>query len=382
MKFKDRAGVYVKTMEGVNAFIPKPLPPDPGIKIDMEMMNLISLAERKLGSLSAITPKLPNPEMFVAMYVNKEALLSSQIEGTQASFIDVLEASRKKEDRGGILEVINYVNALNFGLERLDTLPLSLRLIKEIHSLLLQTGRGSVQAPGEFRRTQNWIGAPGSTLNTAAYIPPSVPEMEKAMSDLEKYFYKKSELPQLIKIALIHAQFETIHPFVDGNGRMGRLLITFWLCQQEILTKPLLYLSYYFKMKRDEYYDKLTRIRTEGDWEGWIKFFLDGVACVAEEAMSSANEIIDLLENIAETLTEKYPSNNNYQRLLNTLFEMPLITKKDVKEALDVSYPTASMLVETFEDLGYLSDTTPNQNRNKVYLFRDYINIIERGTEL
>ena len=253
---------------GYKSFVPAKLPPDPPIVFDAEMQALLSLADRKLGRLDGITQILPNPELFVAMYVKKEAVLSSQIEGTQASFVDVLSAEYNQMDnqrRDDISEVVNYVNAMNWGLSELSHSPLSLRLIRNIHKKLLQNTRGSHRNPGEFRTSQNWIGPPGCTLNTATFVPPTVPDMENALSDLEKFFYEDDYMPVLVKIALIHAQFETIHPFLDGNGRMGRLLITFWLCQQEILTKPLLYLSYYFKQNRTEYYDRLMAVRKKGD---------------------------------------------------------------------------------------------------------------------
>ena len=244
-----RAGRIIRTLSGYDAFVPAPLPPTPPIQFDPEMLQLLSLADSKLGRLDGITETLPNPELFVAMYVKKEAVLSSQIEGTQASLADVLngpsDQSGDEYSPDGVKEVVNYVNALQWGLKRLDKLPLSLRLVREIHGVLLQNVRGADKSPGDFRRSQNWIGPAGCSLSTAVFVPPEPIEMETALSDLEKYFYDDAFIPPLIKIALIHAQFETIHPFLDGNGRMGRLLITFWLCQQKILNQPLLYLSYY-----------------------------------------------------------------------------------------------------------------------------------------
>jgi Fic family protein len=296
-----RAGMVMNTTRGYSAFIPAKLPPEPPIIIDSEMQKLLSLADRKLGRLDGITQILPNPELFVAMYVKKEAVLSAQIEGTQASLVDVLNTpSSETNDRAynEVIEVVNYVNAMNWGLKELHTLPLSLRLIRNIHKILLEDVRGSNKNPGEFRKTQNWIGPQGCTLETATFIPPTVVEMEKAMSDLENYMYEDDDIPALIKIALIHAQFESIHPFLDGNGRMGRLLITFWLCQQEILSRPLLYLSYYFKQNRMEYYDRLMAVRIKGDWENWIKFFLRGIASVSDEATESAKKSSDYKVNI------------------------------------------------------------------------------------
>lgn len=384
MEYPNRAGYFMKG-NGYKSFVPAKLPPEPPIQFDAEMQNLLSLADRKLGRLDGITQILPNPKLFVAMYVRKEAVLSSQIEGTQASFADVLSAEyNQAEDqrRDDIGEVSNYVRAMNWGLKELEHFPLSLRLIRNIHKELLQNTRGSHRNPGEFRTSQNWIGPAGCTLSNASFVPPSVPEMEKALGELELYLYADDELPALVKIALIHAQFETIHPFLDGNGRMGRLLITFWLCQQEILTKPLLYLSYYFKQHRTEYYDRLMDVRKKGNWEDWIKFFLRGVAEVADESTSSAKAILQLKEACSIRLYVKDASNSNYQRLLDVLFERPYIQRNDVINILGVSNPTAGNILDAFCELGILLDLTPHKSRNKMYVFAQYIEILNKGTEL
>ena len=385
MEHPNRAGYFMNSNVGYKSFVPAKLPPDPPVQYDAELQTLLSLADRKLGRLDGITQILPNPELFVAMYVKKEAVLSSQIEGTQASFVDVLSAEYNQADdqrRDDISEVVNYVNAMNWGLDELERFPLSLRLIRNIHAKLLQNTRGSHRNPGEFRKSQNWIGPAGCTLSSATFIPPTVPDMEAALGDLETYFYQEDFTPALIKIAMIHAQFETIHPFLDGNGRMGRLLITFWLCQQEILTKPLLYLSYYFKKNRTEYYDRLMDVRKKGDWENWIKFFLKGVAEVADEATSSASAILKLKEDFTQKLYEKDGSNNNYQRLLTTLFEHPFVKRADVETLLQVSNPTAGNIIDAFCQMGILVDCNPDRSRNKMYAFGDYLNILEKGTEL
>lgn len=379
----NRAGRYIDSGTGYKAFVPNKLPPDPSIVLDTELVSLLSLADRKLGRLDGITQFIPNPEMFVAMYVQKEALISAQIEGTQASFVDVLEATKEgAEGKSRVHDVVNYIAAVDYALERVNDLPLSLRLIREIHSVLLQKGRGSIKSPGEFRTTQNWIGPAGSTINTASYIPPTVPNMEQALSDLEKYLHTQNGLPALIKIALIHAQFETIHPFLDGNGRMGRLLITFWLCQQGILSQPLLYLSYYFKMYRNEYYDRLMDVRQKGDWESWLKFFLKGIAFVSDEGVKSAKEIIALKETCSKKLSIKHPNSNNHQRLLDMLFTLPLASRKDVSSLLKISSPTANTIVNDFMANGILFDMLPDKKRNKQYIFRPYMDILQRGTEL
>lgn len=385
MEFLNRAGYFMNANAGYKSFVPAKLPPDPPIQFDAEMWTLLSTADRKLGRLDGITQILPNPELFVAMYVKKEAVLSSQIEGTQASFADVLSAEYNQADdqrHDDVGEVVNYVNAMNWGLAKLEELPLSLRLIRNIHEKLLQNTRGSHRNPGEFRTSQNWIGPAGCTLNTATFVPPTVPDMEVALGDLEKYFYEDDYTPALVKIALIHAQFETIHPFLDGNGRMGRLLITFWLCQQEILSKPLLYLSYYFKKNRTEYYDRLMDVRKKGDWESWVKFFLKGVAEVADEATSSASAILKLKEEYTKRLYEKESGNGNYQKLLDILFEQPYVKRMDVSELLSVSNPTAGNIIDAFCQIGILVDCTPERSRNKMYAFREYIEILDKGTEL
>ncbi|MDQ8190741.1 Fic family protein [Roseibacillus persicicus] len=264
-----RAGHFVLQREGYRAFIPSPLPPEPPCEIDEETARLLSDADRALGRLDGVSSVLPSPDFFVAMYVRFEAVLSSQIEGTQSTLEDVIDYEADQQDSPkDVEEVVNYIAAMNHGLRRLrdDEFPLSLRLITEIHEKLLADTRGSHRNPGEFRRSQNWIGPAGCNLATASYVPPPVPEMMDALGNLEQFIHQTDDLPALIHCGLVHAQFETIHPFLDGNGRVGRLLITFLLCQRDILRYPLLYLSHYFKMHRAEYYDRLTAIRRSGDW--------------------------------------------------------------------------------------------------------------------
>lgn len=381
MKYNSRAGRVVENTNGYSAFIPKNLPPDPPLEINSEMIRLLSEADRKLGRLDGITQILPNPELFVAMYVQKEAVLSSQIEGTQASLSDVLQLNSKDEKRGDIGEVVNYVKAMNYGLERLKDFPLSLRLIREIHAKLLEGARGSNRNPGEFRRSQNWIGPAGCSLSDARYVPPTVPDMKNALAHLENYFYEEDNLPALIKIALIHSQFETIHPFLDGNGRMGRLLITFWLCHQEILSQPLLYLSYYFKRNRIEYYDRLMAVRENGDWEGWVAFFLKGVAETADEATKTAKEILELKKECdSMILSKKYDS--VHSALAELIFEVPVVNRSVVAEKLHITVPTSKKIIDDFCEMNFLVDITRNQRRNKMYSFSRYLEILNRGTEL
>lgn len=385
MKYANRAGFFMNSAVGYKSFVPAELPPNPPIQYDDELQGLLSLADRKLGRLDGVTQILQNPELFVAMYVKKEAVLSSQIEGTQASFVDVLSTEYNQADdqrHDDVKEVINYVDAMNWGLEQLASFPLSLRLIRNIHARLIHNTRGANKNPGEFRTSQNWIGPAGCTLNTATFVPPTVPDMNVALGDLELFIHQEDFIPALVKIAMIHAQFETIHPFLDGNGRMGRLLITFWLCQQNILTKPLLYLSFYFKKNRAEYYDRLMAVRKNGDWENWIKFFLRGIAEVSDEATESARAILKIKEDATNALYKKDGTNSNYQRLLNYLFEQPFIKRSDVEQYLDVSNPTAGSILEVFCQMNILVDCTPDKARNKMYAFGKYLDILNSGTEL
>ncbi len=379
----NRSGIIKHNITGYDSFIPKELPPNPPIQIDNEMQMLLSEADRKLGRLDGITQVLPNPELFVAMYVNKEAVLSTQIEGTQASLADLLidSPSQSSVDYSpdGISEVVNYVSALKWGLKNLERLPLSLRLIREIHSQLLKDVRGFNKYPGEFRTSQNWIGPAGCTLTTAVFVPPEPDEMGPALYKLEDFIHNQSNIPALIKIALIHAQFEAIHPFLDGNGRMGRLLITFWLCEQKILSQPLLYLSYFFKLNRSEYYEKLMDVRLNGDWESWIKFFLKGVAFVADEAISTAKEILQLRERCLSKIANQ---NTNFIKLLDRLFEDPVITKKEAAEFLDVATGTAGSIVDSFCNMDILKDTTPEKQRYKKYIFGEYFELLRHGTDI
>lgn len=374
-----RSGHYEMQPTGYRAFVPNPLPPDPPVRFTPELMALLSEADRKLGRLDGVTQVLPDPDLFVSMYVKKEALLSSQIEGTQASLQDVLaiEESRLNDDTQ---EVANYVDAMNYGLDRLRDFPLSLRLLREIHAHLLASGRGSERTPGEFRSSQNWIGAQGCTLSDAAYVPPAVEDMHNALGELETFFYDHGDIPSLIKIGLIHAQFETIHPFLDGNGRIGRLLITFWLCNEGILSRPVLYLSYFFKRNRQEYYDRLMDVRLKGEWEAWLAFFLRGVAQTSEEGVVSAKRIIALQGECMQKAADARLS-ANHSALIGKLFESPSITKRKAAEYLGVSEPTAKSVIENLCAIGILKDSVPGAQRNKRFVFQRYLDILEPGTD-
>ena len=376
-----RSGQYVKQAQGYRAFVPRPLPPDPGVDIDSEMQDLLSSANLALGRLDGSSEIMPNPDLFVAMYVRKEAVLSSQIEGTQASLIDVLEyeanAGRQKIPND-VPEVINYVQAMNYGLERLDTLPLSNRLLREIHRELLTNVRGTELSPGEFRRSQNWIGPQGCALSEATFVPPAPHDMEEAMGDLERYMHDNAPMPALVKCALLHCQFETIHPFLDGNGRLGRLLITFFLCQQGVLRRPLLYLSGYFKERRDEYYARLQGVRDAGYWEAWVKFFLTGILRVSRESTDTIRRMLNMREEHRQLISQHARGSTQGLILLDHLYQNPIVSVQEVRNRLDISYPTANSAIAGLADLGLLEEIT-GQTRNRIFAYRPYLDLLGAG---
>ena len=379
----QRSGAYVKQPTGYRAFIPAPLPPKPAVRIEGELQNLLSRADMALARLDGVAQILPNVDLFIAMYVKKEALLSSQIEGTQASLDDLFayESGDKLENLNDVTEVVNYVKAMNYGIDRLQTLPMSLRLIKEIHAILLEGVRGSERLPGEFKRSQNWIGPPGCTLNEASFIPPPPHEAIEAMGALEHYFHGCPTLPVLIDCALIHYQFETIHPFLDGNGRMGRLLITFFLYWKEVMHKPLLYLSYYFKRSRQEYYDRLNMVRDTGNYEQWVDYFLKGVVDIAGSAMATARQILELQSNHRRLLWEKKISSPIAVGILEQLFYTPVVSVGQLAGRFGISYQAASTIVLQLEKAAILRETT-GRKRDKRFVYGDYLNILSEGTKI
>ena len=373
-----RSGRFIRHLTGYRAFYPAPLPPAPPLRIEGELQRLLSDADRALGRLDGITTILPNPDLFVAMYVRREAVLSSQIEGTQASLTDVLVFEAVEEHEGDLAdveEVINYVHAMNHGLRRLNDLPLSLRLIKEIHEKLLQGVRGQEREPGEFRRSQNWIGPANCTLATASFVPPPPEEVPAALSALETFLHDDS-LPPLVHAALVHAQFETIHPVLDGNGRVGRLLVTFLLCQRGVLSRPLLYLSHYLKGHRAEYYDRLQAVRIDGKWEEWIAFFLRGVAEVAAEAHATAGRIVTVREAHRALLQRAGKAGANLLRLLDLMYEHPVLTARVVEKRLAVTFPTATSLIDRLVELKLLQETT-GKKRGRRYSYEPYLRLFE-----
>ena len=375
----NRAGEFVGQTGGYRAFYPAPLPPTPSIAMDDSLSQLLSKADQAIGRLDGVTQILPNAELFVAMYVRREAVLSSQIEGTQSTLDDVLTFELDPAGTGlpqDVEEVVNYVRAMNSGLRRLSTLPLSLRLIREIHQELLSGVRGADKQPGEFRRIQNYIAPEGTPLEMATFVPPPPPVMLTALHDFETFLHSRNPLPTLVECALAHAQFETIHPFVDGNGRVGRLLITFLLCHRGVLERPLLYLSYYLKRHRAEYYDRLTAIRVDGDWEGWLRFFLTGVAETAIEATTTARQILELRERHRELIHTRRLGVNAARLVGEILFERPLVNVKLVALMLGVTFKTASKIVSALVELELLREITGG-HRGRVYRYEPYLKLFD-----
>lgn len=380
-----RAGRLIRQPTGYSAFIPEPLPPAPPLEMGGELVRLLSDAVMALGRLDGSILTLPNPDLFVFMYVRKEAVLSSQIEGTQSSLQDVLAAEARlfsptqPEDVG---EVLNYVRAMNRGLARLGALPVSVRLIREIHAELMRDVRGGKLRPGELRTSQNWIGPAGCTIDDALFVPPPHHVVPEALGQLEKFLHQDDDLPPLVKIALAHAQFETIHPFLDGNGRIGRLLITFLLTEKGILRKPVLYLSHYLKRHRSRYYECLQNIRERGAWEEWLVFFLRGVSEVAGEAAVSAAQLLQMRERHRTMITERFGRvAGNGHKVLESLYDHPIISIKDVIKVTGTTYPAANRLVSLMVELGILSEHT-GFARNRRFIYAPYVALFSENNLL
>jgi Fic family protein len=380
---RQRAGRLVLQPGGYRAFVPTPLPPDPPITYDSKMVGLLSRADQAIGRLDGEVRNLPNPNLFVAMYVRREAVLSSQIEGTQSTLDDLLAVELEPRIRDlstDVDEIVHYVSAMNYGLDRLAELPVSLGLIREIHRELLSGGRGADKLPGEFRRDQNFIAPAGvRRIEDATFVPPPVApidEMKKALNDLERFLNKPpADMPSLVHVGLAHAQFETIHPFMDGNGRVGRLLITFLLVHQGILHRPLLYLSVFLKRHRAEYYDRLMAVRETGDWEGWLEFFITGVAETAEEATLKARSIVALREDQRGAIQERgFPV--NAFRLLDLLYDRPLVDVGLVRDRLGVSFATANKLIDQLSEMNLVREVT-GRRRDRIFRFEPYIRFFE-----
>ena len=379
----NRAGTLVGNLSGEMAyesFRPAPLPPNPPIEVSGELLTKLIDANKKIAALEGLSSRIPNMGLFVSMYVRKEALLSSKIEGTQCTLEDILNPLIEENTNRDVSDVVNYIRATEFALERLKTLPLCNRLIKETHAVLLESVRGQEKNPGEFRYSQNWIGGQGSTLKNARYIPPNPEDMLTAMSDLEKYINSDDTLDPLIQAALIHYQFETTHPFLDGNGRVGRLLITLFLMEKDILSTPALYISYYLKMNRIEYYDRMTQVRRTGDYEQWISFFLQAFADSAEDAIHT----IDRLTALHDKSTKLFDSLTKRQRtsvlkVFSYLESNPIIDIQKTATTLEMSYNTVSKVVSILIEDGILKQTDKS-GKAKIYSYTEYLDILRKDT--
>jgi len=356
------------------AFVPHPLPPK--LEWDNSLVSLISRADLALGTLSGLGETLPNPHLLIYPFIRREAVLSSRIEGTQSSLSDLLlfEATKVEKQRD-VREVQNYVRAIEYGLKRLDALPLSLRLIRELHGILMERVRGEHATCGEFRQSQNWIGPPGCSLNEASFVPPPVPEMQDALDQLEKFLHADIDLPPLVQLALIHYQFETIHPFLDGNGRIGRLLITLFLCERGILTKPLLYLSAFFERHRREYYERLLQVSQKGAWGQWIQFFLQAVVNQSSDAVQRSRRLLALHQDYHRTSLEKHLPPTAGQ-LIELILMRPVLNPRIAQELLGVTFPAAQKAIRVLEDEGILVEITGGK-RNKTYVAEEILRILE-----
>lgn len=378
----NRAGSYVDNLTGESAyqsFKPSPLPPMPELTMDEETVRLIIDANNQLAKLDTASQLIANADLFISMYVRKEALISSQIEGTQCTLDDVLDPEVDTNANLDVSDVINYVKATQYALMRLEKFPLCSRFIREVHEVLMEGVRGEDKTPGEFRRSQNWIGPANCSLKEARYIPPNVEDMQAAMSDLEKYMNESVEYDPLVRVALIHYQFETIHPFLDGNGRIGRLLILLYLMEQRVLTKPVIYISYFLKKNQVEYYDRISEVRRSGNFEQWIRFFLEAVSKAAADSLESINKLSHLHDINIEKLPKTTRSKDNLRAVFDYIEQYPIIDIKKTAKELEISYNTAATAVKKLVELGILKETT-NAARNRVYAYEEYLEILRKDT--
>lgn len=377
----SRTGRYVQQPGGFKAFYPAELPFDPLVRYDDELLYILSMADQAIGRLDSSADMIPNPDMFVRMYVQKEAVHTSQLEGvTRASLSDFLEQEAALEGKSVPVEhaeVRNYVLATNHALSRLGSFPLGLALVKETHRVLLEGVRGGEFTPGEFRTQQNWIGRPGSDVFTADFVPPPPDVMDDALEDLERYIQEEDLTPDLVKAGLMHYQFETIHPFRDGNGRMGRLMIALYLSQKGILKRPLLYLSEFINGNKSEYYTRLQAARDSGDIEGWLKYILTAIWRVADAAGSTAQRILTLREEHRQLVEKVQPRSGNGLRLLDHLYQFPFVWVNSAARFLDVSFPTANNLIRLFVEQGILEELSHPGNR--IFRYRSYLALMEQG---
>ena len=377
-----RSGELVTNLSGEAAyqsFKPSPLPPNPELNINSDIVKKLVEANRDLVRLDTAAKLIPDVELFISMYVRKEALISSQIEGTQCTLEDVLDPDVDGNTNLDVGDVINYVRACTYAIGRLEKLPLCNRLLREIHQELLTGVRGQEKNPGEFRRSQNWIGAANCTLKEARYIPPNVDDMNVALTDLERYMNEGDDYDPLIRIALIHYQFETIHPFLDGNGRVGRMMILLYLMEQGYISKPIIYISYFLKKNQIEYYDRISEVRRSGNYEQWVGFFLEAVSAAAKDSLATVEKLSALHEGNIERLPVTARKNDNVRRVFDYIEQYPIIDIKRTASDLEVSYNTVSTAVGKLVQAGILKETT-NASRNRVFSYEEYLNILRKDT--
>ena len=378
----NRAGKFVDNLTGeatYQSFKPNPLPPVPEILLDEEIVKLVVDANRQLAKLDTASQLISNADLFISMYVRKEALISSQIEGTQCTLDDVLDPEVDMNANLDVSDVVNYVKATQYAIQRLENLPLCCRLMKEVHEKLMEGVRGQDKTPGEFRHSQNWIGPANCSLKDARYIPPNVQDMEEAMSDLERYMNENVEYDPLIRAALIHYQFETIHPFLDRNGRIGRLLILLYLMEQKVLSKPVIYISYFLKKNQVEYYDRISEVRRSGNFEQWIKFFLEAVSKAATDSLESIRQLSILHDKNIARLPISNRKKDNLRAVFEYIEQYPIIDIKKTAKELGISYNTVATVVKKLVELGILQETT-NKARNRVFAYEEYLDILRKDT--
>ncbi len=377
-----RSGEMITNLSGdaaYQSFKPSSLPPDPELNINSDIVKKLVEANRDLVRLDTAAKLIPNVELFISMYVRKEALISSQMEGTQCTLDDILDPDVDGNSNLDVGDVINYVRACTYAIGRLDKLPLCNRLLREIHKELLAGVRGQEKNPGEFRRSQNWIGAEGCSLREARYIPPNVEDMNVALADLERYMNESDDYDPLIRIALIHYQFETIHPFLDGNGRVGRLMILIYLMEQGYISKPIIYISCFLKKNQIEYYDRISEVRRSGNYEQWIAFFLEAVSAAAKDSLITIENLSALHDRNIEKLPSTNRRSDNVRRVFDYIEQYPIIDIKRTAADLEVSYNTVSAAVGKLVQTGILRETT-NAARNRVFAYEEYLNILRKDT--
>ena len=375
-----RAGYYRNNLSGealYKSFVPTPLPPDPPLLMREDIVAMLVKASKNIAALESISAAIPYMPLFVSMYVRKEALLSSQIEGTQATLDDILDPNLEKNANLDVAEVVNYVKAMDYAIKTIDFLPLCSRLIKNTHAVLMDNVRGQEKSPGEFRRSQNWIGGQGSLIKNARYIPPNPEDMLNAMSDLEKFINSEDSIDPLIKAGLIHYQFETIHPFLDGNGRIGRLLIILYLMEQKVLSSPALYISYFLKKNRIEYYDRMSAVRANGDYEQWVLFFLNAVSDTAEDALDTIKKLSALHNKNMAALSGFGKAKTNAMKVLSYLESSPIAEIGKTAKDLGISFNTAAAALSRLSAAG-ITSLKNNSARNRIYTYGEYLDILRR----